>query len=320
MIKAGDTRGLRSKWYAFATLLPYAIWQERDGRSEMLNTFTRAARAARVCGFRWDRAGLFNIELLSGASPRAIALASPHVFLHLWDLVPQWAEKISTAPRTEEVAQGVIDMLFQIASEEELISQLPADIWSWLTSRPSLPPFCRARSYGTRPIAVKTIRALNDIEILKSYFFVAWSEWDFLDFYGVIEMCTAIREDFGGIGMQHHRADLIQQLVYIHRQLDRGLEYLTQHNPELKGKHLEIMKEQYGTLEKVLLEVESRKSPSIATLFCRLTPAEMYRISRNVYVRSSAPVSIVPLWISPRFLPFSRRTFATLVGCMESLR
>ena len=264
MIETEDTKGLNSTCKAFATLLPYAIWQERDGRSEMLNTITRAARAARVCGFSWHRTEQFGIALLSGASPRAIAIASHHVFWNSRYLVPQWAAKVSTAPHTERVAQSVVDTLFQIASKNELLSQLPVDVWSWLIGRPSLPPFCQTRFGGTQSNVVKTIRALNDIEILKSYFFVVWSEWGHLSSYGFIEMCITIREDFSGIGMRHHRADLIQRLVYILRQLDRGLEYLKQHKPKLESGHLEIMKRQYGMLEEVLLEVESRRSPSVS--------------------------------------------------------
>jgi hypothetical protein len=321
MIEAEGAEELYSKRKAFATLLPYAIWQERDGRSEILNAFTRAARASRVCGFTWERAEQFSITLLSGASPRAVALASPHIYWDAWDLIPQWAAKVSAAPHTEGVARSVVEGLFQIASEDELLSQLPGDVWSWLTGRPSLPPFCQRRRAGTRAHVVEIVRALNDIEILKSYFFVTWSEWGQLKSRGFIEMCTAIREDFGGIGMRHHRADLIQRLVYILRQLDRGLEYLKQHNPELKSKHLETMKKQYRTLEEVLLEVENRKSPSIVTLFCRLTPAEMYRISRNVYVRSSAPVSIVSLWISSRFLALFSPDFCNVgrVYCISPI-
>ena len=60
-----------------------------------------------------------------------------------------------------------------------------------------------------------------DIEVLKSYLFAVWSEWDWLSNYCFDEMCILIRDDFGGIEMGHHRTDLIQRLDDVLGQLDR---------------------------------------------------------------------------------------------------
>jgi hypothetical protein len=68
---------------------------------------------------------------------------------------------------------------------------------------------------------VRTIRALNDIGILTSYLILTWSEWESLDSDRFAEMQMSVREDFNGIGMGCHRAELIQRLDYILGELDR---------------------------------------------------------------------------------------------------
>ena len=260
MAEAEDYHPLRSKCRAISALLPYAVWQERDGQHETLDTIIRAARASRMRDFMWDDDNYFFSTLLSEASPRAVALVSPYInwrFLRdRGDLVQWWAATASAVPYTEEVAQGVVDMLLQIASEDRLVRYIPADVWSWLTKRPSLPPICRGRSWGTGALVVKVVRGLKDIEILTSYLLLVWSEWDTPD--GFDEMCTSIREDFCGIGMGHHRADLIRRLDHVLGQLDRGLEYLAQHDPELNEGDSRRRKDRYQKLGETLLEINNR--------------------------------------------------------------
>jgi hypothetical protein len=307
MAEAEDPGELRSKRKVITTLLPYAVWQERDGQSEMLDTFLHAAGASRMLRFAWYRVKQFTNTLLLEASSRAIVLTSPHIPWYLLtdrgDLVQRWVAIVLAASHTEEVAQSVVDTLLQIASEDKLLPYITVDVWSWLTKRPSLPPICLGRYYATYPHLVMAVRRLNDIEVLKSYLFLAWSEWDPLWDEGFNEICASIREDFGGIEMCRHRTDLIQRLVHILGQLDRGLKHLKQRNPNLARDDLQIMKRQYGMLEEILLEVESRRSSPIVMHFCSLTPAgiRMYRTSRNIYVRSAAPVSIVS-WLEHSIL------------------
>ena len=260
MAEAEDHRPLRSKRLAITALLPYAVWQERDGQPETFDTIIRAARASRMWDLVWYRVSLFFSTLLSEASPRAIMLTSPGVhwgyLANRGDLVQWWAATASAVPYTEEVAQGVVDTLLQIASEDRLVRYIPADVWSWLTRRPSLPPICRGRSLGTYAHVVKVVRGLKDIEILTSYLLLVWSEWDTPD--GLDEMCTSIREDFCGIGMGHHRTDLIKRLDHVLGQLDRGLEYLAQHDPGLIEHYLRERKDGYQKLRETLLEIDNR--------------------------------------------------------------
>ena len=257
MAEAEDYRPLRSKCRAINTLLPYAVWQERDGQPETLDTIIRAARASR--DFMWDTVNYFFSMLLSEASPRAVALVSPYIYwehlTHRRDLVQWWAATASAVLYTEEVAQGVVDTLLQIASFPGLVRYIPADVWSWLTRRPSLPSICQGRHLGTYDHVVEVVRGLKDIEVLKSYLLLVWSEWDTPN--GLDMMRTSIWEGFGGAGIGHHRADLIQRLDHVLGQLDRGLEYLAQHDPELTEDGLWGRKGRYQELREVLLEMDS---------------------------------------------------------------
>ena len=263
-----DWYSLRLKHKAITALLPYAVWQERDGRPEMLDAFLHAARASRERQFAWDHIRVIAITLLCEASPRAVILVAPHFPWDWWeswgDLVEQWAATASVLPYSEEIGQSVVDVLLQIASVSELVPAIPVDVWSWLTKRPPLPPICLGRYVGTSSRVVKVVRALKDAEVLKSYLLVVWSEWgDLRDSSALNEMCTSIREDFGGIEMGRHRAELIQQLDHVLGQLDRGLGRLKQHNPELGQYDLWKMKRRYRKLREVLLEVERRAPFSI---------------------------------------------------------
>ena len=140
------------------------------------------------------------------------------------DLVAVWARSTSVVPYTEEVCQSVVDMLLQFGSEE---TSNPSGVWSWLKERPSLPPTCLGRRVGTRGHVVETVQALNNLEVLKSYFLLVWSEWgDFRDDSGFREMCATLWENFCGTGTSYHRTELLQRLDHILGQLDLGLEHL----------------------------------------------------------------------------------------------
>jgi hypothetical protein len=85
--------------------------------------------------------------------------------------------------------------------------------------------------HASKQDTVRHFRGLGDVDILKSYFLFIWSEWSQLSDVG--GMLVSIREDFGGIGMGHHRDDLIKRLDHVLGQLDRGLDYLEQHQDGL---------------------------------------------------------------------------------------
>ena len=256
----------------------------------MLDTILRAARASRMLDFMWGRVGQYAEMLLSEASPRAVILVSPHL---PWgrpirggdrrDLVQRWAAAVSEVSYTEELGQSVVDTLLQIASEVELLPHISVNIWSWLTKQPSLPPTCRGRYVGTRVHIVEAIRGLEDTEIFKSYFLLVWSEWYSLQIDGFNKMCASIREDFGGVGMSHHRADLIERLDHILGQLDRWLDHFRRRDPNLEAGSLQNMKDDYKKLKEILLEPNikaiTRASCPMITFLYTLTRAEIRRIS-----------------------------------------
>ena len=77
----------------------------------------------------------------------------------------------------------------------------------------------RAEPFVTDRIVVQSILRLKDIETLKSYLLLLWSERWPLRPDGFSEMRASVCEDFSGIGMGYDRMDLI-------RMLDRFLERL----------------------------------------------------------------------------------------------
>ena len=276
--EAGDYHLLQFKRKAINALFPYAVWQEGKGQPEVLDAFLCAARASHWTWFTWYRTREFISTLLSKASPRAIVLTSPYILLHTneRDFLPQLAEAISTVPYNDEVAQCVVDALLLIASDDDLLPCITVDMWSWLKTKPSLSPLCWGRYFGTSQQCVKAVRGLKDIEILKSYFLTVWSEWNTLWNSGFDEVCASAHEDFGGTGMGHHRADLIQQLDHILGELDQGLEYLRLCNPNLDAYDLQRMKYQYGALKDIILRVN-------AEVITRMS-SQRYRFSYHLLV------------------------------------
>ena len=188
------------------TLLPYAVWQEQGDKPELLDTFLCAAKASKWVKFTWNRTRELASTLLSEASPQAIILASPYIPPHIdrGDLLPLWAVAASAVSYTEEVAQSVVDTLLQIASNDKLLPHITADMWSWLEAQPSLPPTCQGRHLGTYLGVIKAVQGLKDVEVLKSYLHIIWSEWIFFQGDRFDEVCTLICEDFSGIKMSYH--------------------------------------------------------------------------------------------------------------------
>ena len=259
---AHDRDTLRRKHKAITALFPYAAWQERDKQYPILDLLLHAAEASRFEGFLWHRIRPFLDILFSDAGhfpqKRTIMLASPYLPWGRWlfqkDLFQAWAETASTIPKEKGVAPSVVDALLQIAYCGWLQPHGHDEVWSWLMLRPVLPPICTGRRVGSDSDVVGVIRNLKDIEILKSYLVLVWSEWDSVRHNGFLEMCESMREDFGGIEMRPHRVDLVGRLDEVLGQLERGLECLRQDRPELDEDGLQERKEQYGKLRDILLE------------------------------------------------------------------
>ena len=328
--EAEDRSPLQSKRKAIIALLPYAVLQERDGQSEMFDAIIHATRAS---GMVWHRIAQSVSTLLSVASPRAIILVSLYFhrdWLQEGDVIQRWAEAASVAPYSEDVAQSVVDILLQSASDPRLSQHITADIWAWLTKRPSLPPICLGRHFGTYTRVVKAVQALEDAEVLKSYFLLVWSEWN-----GVLSdspyllserppthrissscplssstpnthppntsddvscsfclMRISIQKDFGGVGMERHRADLVHHLDHVLTQLDRGPGYLWQHGPDTNADDLQRRKDQYRILRETLLDTINR-APHLTIIPLRILTPGRHRIPHNIYVCTPSSMPVV---------------------------
>jgi hypothetical protein len=180
------------------------------------------------------------------------------------DVVSKWVAATSIAPHTEEVARSVVDTLTQIAHNPSLRQLIPAHVWSWLNERPSLPPVYKRHWEGGDLHTVRKIRALNDIGTLTSYLILTWSEWESLDSDHFAEMRMLVREDFNGIGMGCHRAELIQRLDYILGELDRRSRRTDTNLEDDKlwrnkvGPSSQVMRGRYREFRRVLQEVDQK--------------------------------------------------------------
>ena len=264
MVAAADPAPIRLRHKAITAFFPYAARQEQNGQNEMLEILLRTVRASRKQGFIWHRIRPPITTLLGGESPisvkRAIVLVSPH--LPWWDrtidgdFIRLWAAAACAVPYAHDVGQSVVDTLLLIASQDPLRPHIPVGMWSWLNRRPYPPPAPARGSQGTERNVVRTVRSLGDVGILTSYLLLVWSEG--VDLYqdGLDEMCASIREDFSGIGMAHHRKDLLQHLDRVLDHLDPGLGPTRSHEQGLSGDVTQSMKDQYKRLNEVLLEVD----------------------------------------------------------------
>ena len=323
MVESRTSSTIQSKRKAVTAFFPYAVRRERDGDHGMMDTFLGAAGAAGSTMHLWRVIRPFILTLFDQATPRTIVLTSPHVPWHseLCDenVVARWAAAASAISYTADIDRSVVDALLHIASIDSLRPQIPVGIWKWLNKRPSLPPVCFGRSMGTKRNVVCQVRELGDTEILKSYFLLVWSEWDYI-FEGSsrIEMQISIREDFCGVGLGHHRKDLVERLDHVLRQLDRGSGYLKQHKLWIDEDDIQRAKRQYQMLKEVLVEVDREametliRTPSrFTSLFYVLTrwTRTRPRISSGVCLCPPSPVSIVAhpkrSLRSPKFVPRS---------------
>jgi len=306
MVDAADPDAIYSKHKAITAFFLHAARQ--DGRHEMFDTFLRAARtSAALWGFMWYRVRPPITTLFDGKVPprQAAILALPYF---PWrdsrndeHFVQLWAAAIPTVPYTNEVVRSVADTLLQISSNGFLRPHIPIDIWSWLNECPFLPPICAGRYWGRSHGVVQTVRSLGDAQILTSYLVLVWSEWEYLEDENLLEMCTLIREDFGGIWMERYRMDLLRHLDHVLEQLDLGPEYLQQYDPRINEDDTRRRKDQYMELKEVLLEVERgaidselvRESPGSATIFGLLTPVDRHGMSLDIHVCDPSHVSVV---------------------------
>ena len=270
MAQTRDQRLLHAKRKAISSLFPYVLWQDRVGQQRILDALLHAVMTLDSEQFIWRRVQPYIATLSNNPSPpsldRVVILGSPYVYwrngTHNENMVTRWATAALATPYTEEIGQSVVDTLLQIASIDSLRPHIPTDIWAWLKMQPSLPPKCLGRSMGTKGGVVRYVRELGDIEVLKSYLLLVWSEWDHIRSDGFGEMCTLIRGSFGETGMGHHQEDLIKRLDHVLGQLDWGL--LEEHRLSLGEGNIQMAKGQYEELRRVLLQVDREAMNDLA--------------------------------------------------------
>lgn len=262
---------------AAIAIFPYAIWKEQSGEHRMINAFFDTARALSPSSFMWGPIKPFITMLFDEAShnhlDRAIILLSPYILHEKWgcseSMITRWATATLSIPYTEEIGQIVVDTLLRIASINSLQPHIPISSWALLNKRPSLPRGCSGRYRGTEGDVVCGVRALGDIEILKSYLLLVWSEWDIVRPGGLTEMCASIREDFSGVGMGCHREDLLRQLDHVLGQLNLGPGYPLQYTSLIWYPHFRSEKRCYEKLKEVVLEVEDKATEILTRMLSR---------------------------------------------------
>ena len=261
MAESGDPYQIQSKRKALTAFFPYAVWMEKGGECRTMDAFLSATKVSGPGTSLWGAITPFISTLFEAASDQTVVLTSPRV---PWDREPdatravtRWASAASEVPCTDEVGRIVVDALLSIASVDCLRPHIPIDIWSWLNKRPTLPHVCLGRSAGTRKYVVRCVRKLKDVEILKSYFLLVWSEWDHITYPEALsEMRMTIKKEFKGVEMEDHRKDLIKHLDYVLQQLNQGLGYLRQHKLWIEQDDVQRAKAQYQTFRQDLLQMD----------------------------------------------------------------
>ena len=261
MIGVANSDLISSKRKAINALFPYAILLEQGGQQGVINAILRAARVASskpsIHGkFMWHHVVLYVSRLFEKRSPtslnRVIALISPYLpwesALNNKVAVTRWAAAASATPYTEEIGQSVVDVLLQIALIDFLRPHIPIEIWGWLKRQPSLPPMYHGLSDGTRVPTLTYVRRLRDVDLLKSYFLLVWTDqWIFHPDH-ILEVESSIKQNFGGVGMEHHRKELIDQIERVLERLDRRSESTFKRDAET----------QYTKFRDLLLEMDKQ--------------------------------------------------------------
>ncbi|KAF9783505.1 hypothetical protein BJ322DRAFT_1071378 [Thelephora terrestris] len=287
MIEAADPDAIFLKRKAISTILPFAVSLERDGQQGVFDVTLRALRTSCPRKSMWHQTKSYIAALFEGSSSpsldRVIVLISPHISLPTFDLprtdqkvmrglvvirraplVARWATAVLAVPHTEEVGWSVVDATLQIALSDHWRAHIPIGVWAWFKERPYLPPRCLGRSQGTNPGIINHVRSLGDLEILKSYFLLVWSEWEVLSDDAFDEMGVSIQQDFCGTGMEKHREDLVERLDQVIEELGRGLEHFTRHTKQYSVEdEIQVTRKQYRRLKEAVLVVEREAAMKI---------------------------------------------------------
>ena len=175
-----------------------------------------------------------------------------HIFV--W----RWVSAASRLRYTPEIGQSMVEVLLRMASVYQWRPHLRWGEWRLLGCRPRLPPVCRARSLCCNNLGViSKVESLKDVEILRDYLIVVWSEWDWLAPWVCSYMCTVIRKRFRGERNRGHRDELRDRLIHIQNQLDLGLDHLRKLGSEMTVACFQPTKEAYEALMETLSGVET---------------------------------------------------------------
>ena len=299
MVEATNPDLILLKCKAINALLPYAIYLAQDGQCEMIDMVSHAASALNSGEFMWHCIGPYITALFDKPTIPSLnwvfTLASPHIPWHDQphdkNAVTRWATAALEIPYTEAIGQSVVYALLQIASVESLQPHIPIAIWAWLKKQPGLPHGYTRQLTWAKANVVHCVRLLGNIDILKSYLLLVWSNPHGVDvqFGGVNEMQVSIQEDFNGIGMVHHREDLIRRLDHTLRQIPSTSNLWDD----------ELVRRQYRGLKAVLLRVDGEamniltRMPFKLIIFSLLTLIDTYRIAFDLRVRSASPMPMI---------------------------
>jgi hypothetical protein len=148
---------------------------------------------------------------------------------------------------------------------------------SYIPNVPYVPdmPYIPNMSYGHN-VAVIPDMSSSDPSIklpIRPLFHIPSNMPSSYSFGGFYEMQISMKEDFRGIGMEHHRADLLQRLDLVIRQLDLGLEYFKKLDPKFDEDYLQRSKHQYQYLREILLEANITSDQPYVSFNDHATPS-----------------------------------------------
>ena len=215
-------------------------------------------------------------------------------------MMQYWVTAASELPDTHDVHESVVHSLLEMAFDEGIRPHIPVVAWEWLKKRPALNHGSSVLWDGGSEQVVQVVRTLGDIELIMSYLFVIWSEWNALRSNDCEGMQRLIREELNGVRAARCRVELIQRLDYILSQLDQGRECLYPRGWNVSEAEFLQVRQHYERFRRDLLELDKEAAQVLAGMspwaasvarFCLLTMS-VYRISFHLHVCSSTSLSI----------------------------
>jgi len=310
------------KYKVVNVLLPYAIFLEQSGQKQMLDAISHMAKVMRPKVFVWYPMKPFITAMFRESNPPSLhwvlGLISPNVPWydepHDKDMVARKAAATSAALNPEEVHWSVADELLHLAFIDSLQPDIPSS-WQDIPNhflqpsdttwdfQPRIPDGFSARPKETGGDITHKVQALGDLEILKSYLVLVWSDWRLIDGQpgGLAEMHASVREEFSGIGMGCHREDLIKQLngVLDFYKDQESSKWAEEQCTELKRALVEVDEEAVNTLTRM---------PPTLIQSSLLTLIGIYRIPPDLHVHSPPPMSVISCLENLGLLPLTNHS------------